>query len=149
VIIISWIYFFRQHKRALTEAEEKIKKLESTREKLEKSREEAISNLNEKSRMSSEEYLSTIQNLKEDLSRWLKRRILSPLKPTIYFSCLRRDSIISGLNKKVDQMGKELSEKTGNASEAYSKLLEAHDDTQRVCVESSEHKWKAENNLTL
>jgi len=53
----------------LTEAEEKIKKLESTREKLEKSREEAISNLNEKSRMSSEEYLSTIQNLKEDLSR--------------------------------------------------------------------------------
>jgi hypothetical protein len=29
-------------------------------------------------------------------------------------------------------MTKELSEKTGNASEAYSKLLEAHEDTQRV-----------------
>ncbi len=49
--------------------EEKVKKLESSREKLEKSRDEAVSNLNEKHRQSSEEYSAVIQGLKDDLSR--------------------------------------------------------------------------------
>ena len=38
----------------------------------------------------------------------------------------RRDSEISGLNRKVDQLVKDLNEKTGNASDAYAKLNEIH-----------------------
>lgn len=62
----------------------------------------------------------------------IKNRSIFHLIIINFFFCSRRESIISGLNKKVDQMVKDLSEKTGNASEAYSKLLEAHEDTQRV-----------------
>jgi len=40
----------KQHKKALTESEEKAKKLEAAKEKVEKSKEEAIQNLNEKIR---------------------------------------------------------------------------------------------------
>jgi flagellar biosynthesis chaperone FliJ len=57
-------------------------------------------------RASSEESAETIQNLKEELSR--------------------RESEISNLNRKVEQLVKDLNEKTGNASEAYAKLNEIH-----------------------
>jgi len=57
-------------------------------------------------RASSEETAETIQNLKEELSR--------------------RESEISNLNRKVDQLIKDLNEKTGNASDAYAKLNEIH-----------------------
>ena len=40
----------KQHKKALAETEEKAKKLEASKEKVEKSKEEAINNLNEKIR---------------------------------------------------------------------------------------------------
>jgi len=40
----------KQHKKALAESEEKAKKLEAAKEKVEKSKEEAIQNLNEKIR---------------------------------------------------------------------------------------------------
>jgi hypothetical protein len=57
-------------------------------------------------RASSEESAETIQNLKEELSR--------------------RESEISNQNRKVEQLVKDLNEKTGNASEAYAKLNEIH-----------------------
>jgi hypothetical protein len=41
----------KQHKKALSEAEEKAKKLEGAKEKVERSKEEAIQNLNEKIRL--------------------------------------------------------------------------------------------------
>ena len=40
----------KQHKKALAEAEDKVKKLEGAREKIEKTKEEAIQALNEKIR---------------------------------------------------------------------------------------------------
>ena len=40
----------KQHKKAMAESEEKAKKLEAAKEKIEKSKEEAIQNLNEKIR---------------------------------------------------------------------------------------------------
>jgi F0F1-type ATP synthase membrane subunit b/b' len=40
----------KQHKKALAENEERTKKLEAAKEKVEKSKEEAIQNLNEKIR---------------------------------------------------------------------------------------------------
>ena len=40
----------KQHKKALAEAEDKVKKLEAAREKVEKTKEEAIQALNEKIR---------------------------------------------------------------------------------------------------
>ena len=40
----------KQHKKALAENEERAKKLEAAKEKVEKSKEEAIQNLNEKIR---------------------------------------------------------------------------------------------------
>ena len=58
------------------------------------------------SRSLSEENTETVEVLKQDLSR--------------------RDSEISGLNRKVDQLVKDLNEKTGNASDAYAKLNEIH-----------------------
>jgi predicted nucleic acid-binding Zn-ribbon protein len=53
-----------------------------------------------------EENTETVQHLKEERSR--------------------REAEISGLNKKVDLLVKDLSDKTGSASEAYSKLNEMH-----------------------
>jgi vacuolar-type H+-ATPase subunit H len=41
----------KQHKKVLSEAEEKAKKLEGAKEKVERSKEEAIQNLNEKIRL--------------------------------------------------------------------------------------------------
>ena len=57
-------------------------------------------------RSTSEESADSIQNLKEEVSR--------------------RESEISGLNRKLERLVEEANQKTGNASEAYAKLNEMH-----------------------
>ena len=53
-----------------------------------------------------EENTETVQHMKEERSR--------------------REAEISSLNKKVDHLVKDLSDKTGSASEAYTKLNKMH-----------------------
>ena len=48
----------------------------------------------------------------------------------------RRESEISGLNRKLERLVEEANQKTGNASEAYAKLNEMHQVRQTSVTEN-------------
>ena len=66
-----------KHKREIEDLEEKLKKAESARDKLEKSKEEAIQALNDKVKTLQEGHAEEIQSLKTDQNAEVQRNIFA------------------------------------------------------------------------
>ena len=70
------------HKRALEELEEKLKKAETVKEKLEKSKEEAIQELNDKVKTLQETHAEETQALKTDKAKMVSEQEMLQGKST-------------------------------------------------------------------
>ena len=70
------------HKRALEELEEKLKKVEAVKEKLEKSKEEAIQALNDKVKTLQETHAEETQALKTDKAKMVSEQEMLQGKST-------------------------------------------------------------------
>ena len=76
------------HKRALEELEEKLKKAESVKEKLEKSKEEAIQALNDKVKTLQETHAEETQVLKTDKAKIVSEQEMLQGNSTFITGCL-------------------------------------------------------------